>query len=247
MTTAVKKDRSMDIQKAMLAAQYEQLARADAEGRKTAYTFVPGNLTELLLSFDILPVLPEINALQNAMRKKSASYIATAEKLGHSEDVCTYVKADVGMLKSGNVGPTGARLPDPSILLLSYTGCFTFMKWFELLEQEYDCPIVMLQVPYQAGGRVTPSMRSYVVRQLEEKVIPQLERVTGRAFDIDRSASSRCWSQPSTSRLRSTATSAVSTTSRPSSLRSAGRTRRSATTTRWRRRSESGWPGARGR
>ena len=76
-----------------------------------------------------------------------------AEKLGHSEDVCTYVKSDIGMLKSGNVGPTGQRLPSPDLLLLSYTGCFTFMKWFELLREEYHCPVAMLHVPYQADGR----------------------------------------------------------------------------------------------
>ena len=85
------------------------------------------------------------------MRKRSAGYIAEAEKAGHSEDVCTYVKCDIGMMKSGNIGPTGTKLPEPDLLLLSYTGCFTFMKWFELLKQEYDCPVVMLHVPYQAG------------------------------------------------------------------------------------------------
>ena len=185
-TTAVKKERSMDLQKSMLAEHYHALGRAEEEGAKTAYTFVPGNLTELMHCFDLLPVLPEINALQNAMRKKSRAYISTAEKLGHSEDVCTYVKCDIGMARSGNVGPTGERLPKPSVLLLSYTGCFTFMKWFELLKQEYDCPVVMLHTPYQGGGRPTQSMRDYMVRQLEENVIPELENVTGKRFDIDR-------------------------------------------------------------
>jgi benzoyl-CoA reductase subunit B len=147
---------------------------------------VPGNLTELIRSFDLLPVLPEINALQSGMRGKSREYIAIAERLGHSEDVCTYVKSDVGMMKSGNVGPTGERLPEPALLLLSYTGCFTFMKWFEILKEEYHCPIVMLHVPYQGDGRVTESMRSYVVEQLRRKVIPALEKASGRAYDEER-------------------------------------------------------------
>jgi benzoyl-CoA reductase subunit B len=120
------------------------------------------------------------------MRGKSREYIAVAERLGHSEDVCTYVKSDIGMMKSGNVGPTGERLPSPSLLLLSYTGCFTFLKWFELLKEEYQCPIVMLHVPYQGEGKVTESMRSYVVEQLRRKVIPLLEEVSGRAYDEDR-------------------------------------------------------------
>ena len=185
---AAAKDDSQVRQKRMIAAHYSRLARAPETGEKNVYTFVPGNLTELLRSFDLLPVLPEINALQSGMRGKSAEYIALAEKLGHSEDVCTYVKCDIGMLKSGNVGPTGERLPSPDLLLLSYTGCFTFMKWFELLKQEYACPVVMLHVPYQAEGRITDSMRSYVTAQIRQKLIPALERVSGRKYDEGRLA-----------------------------------------------------------
>ncbi|MFQ5506654.1 MAG: benzoyl-CoA reductase subunit B, partial [Planctomycetota bacterium] len=159
---------------------------AEETGEKCAYTFVPGNLTELMHAFDLLPVLPEINALQSGMRGKSREYISLAEKLGHSEDVCTYVKCDIGMMKSGNIGPTGERLPDPDLLLLSYTGCFTFMKWFEILGQEYDCPVSMLHIPYQGDGAITDSMRRYVVDQLEKKLIPRLEEVTGKPYDEDR-------------------------------------------------------------
>jgi len=155
----VSKERSMLLQKEMIAGHYTALARAPQENRKVVYTFVPGNLTELLRSFNLLPVLPEINALQSGMRKLSGDYIAEAEKHGHSEDVCTYVKCDIGMLKKGNIGPTGERLPSPDLLLLSYTGCFTFMKWFELLRQEYNCPVAMLHLPYQSEGRLRESLR----------------------------------------------------------------------------------------
>jgi len=184
--SAVQKDQSQERQKRMIGEHFDRLAGAREAGRKNVYTFVPGNLTELLLSFDLLPVLPEINALQSGMRGRSRDYIAVAEKLGHSEDVCTYVKCDLGMMKSGNVGPTGTRLPDPDLLLLSYTGCFTFLKWFEILKQEYDCPVVLLHVPYQGDGAITPSARDYVVEQLKTRVIPALERVSGRAYDEER-------------------------------------------------------------
>ena len=177
------KDRSMSLQKEMIADHFRTLTKAKELGRKVVYTFVPGNLTELLAAFDVLPVYPEINALQSGMRKKSGQYIAEAERLGHSEDVCTYVKCDIGMLKSGNFGPTGEKLPPPDLLLLSYTGCFTFMKWFELLKREYDCPVAMLHVPYQGDGRFTQGMRDYVVAQLRSEVIPKLEQITGKKLD----------------------------------------------------------------
>jgi benzoyl-CoA reductase subunit B len=177
------KDASMTLQKEMIADHFRTLARAKESGRKVVYTFVPGNLTELLHALDLLPVYPEINALQSGMRKKSGAYITEAERLGHSEDVCTYVKCDLGMLKSGNIGPTGEKLPEPDLLLLSYTGCFTFMKWFELLKREYKCPVAMLHVPYQGDGRFTPEMRDYVVAQLKSEVIPKLEQVAGKQLD----------------------------------------------------------------
>ena len=182
--TAVKEP-SMLRQKEMLAAHFKKLARAREEGRKVVYTFVPGNLTELMLAFDALPVHPEINALQSGMRKLSGEYIAEAERAGHSEDVCTYVKCDIGMMLKGNVGPTGEIIPEPDLLLLSYTGCFTFMKWFELLRERYRCPVAMLHVPYLPDGKLEPSAVDYVVQQLRTEVIPKLEAVTGKGLDLD--------------------------------------------------------------
>ena len=182
------KDDSQLRQKQMISGHFDKLATAKEDGKKVVYTFVPGNLTELLLALDILPVLPEINALQSGMRKLSGNYITEAEKLGHSEDVCTYVKCDIGMMKSGNISPTGTKLPDPNLLLLSYTGCFTFLKWFELLKEEYKCPVAMLHVPYQGDGHITADMRQYVVDQIEKEIIPALEKIAGKKLDRDRLA-----------------------------------------------------------
>ena len=179
----VLKDDSMRIQKEMLASHYDALSDAKKNGKKVVYSFVPGNLIELIRSFDMLAILPEIDSLQSGMRKLSDSYIAEAEKEGHSEDVCTYVKCHVGMIRKGLIGPNGKPLPKPDLLLLSYTGCFTFMKWFEILKEEFDCPVVMLHVPYQADVGITEDMKDYVVRQLKEEVIPALEKASGNAYD----------------------------------------------------------------
>lgn len=181
------KEKSMILQKDMLAKQFQDLATAKDAGKKVVYTFVPGNLTELILSFDMLPVYPEINALQSGMRKKSANYIKDAEKIGYSEDVCTYVKCDIGMMLNGNIGPTGEKLPNPDLLLLSYTGCFTFLKWFENLERLYPgVPVAMLHTPYQEDGKISQEQVDYMVKQLKEEVIPKMELVSGKKFDQER-------------------------------------------------------------
>jgi len=179
------KDASMQKQKAMMAAHYDRLTDAPQSGAKVCSTFVPGNLNELIACFGLLNNLPEVNAIQNGLRRTSGQFVLEAEKIGHSEDVCTYVKSDIGMMAKGNLAPNGRKFPDPDVLLLSYTGCFTFMKWFELLREQFDCETIMLHTPYMADGRITPNMLEYMVKQLKEEVIPKLERVSGVKFDID--------------------------------------------------------------
>ena len=180
------KESSMLMQKEMIAENYEKLTNTAESGQKVSSTYVPGNLNELVMCFDMLNNLPEINAIQNGMRKKSGGMIMDAEKSGHSEDVCTYVKADIGNMAKGAIAPNGKPMPVPDLLLLNYTGCFTFLKWFELLRDEYGCRTQMLHVPYEGDGVITQNMRDYVVKQLKEEVIPTFEEVSGVKFDIDR-------------------------------------------------------------
>jgi benzoyl-CoA reductase subunit B len=182
----IEKDASMRKQKEMMASHYDRITSAPETGAKICCTFVPGNLNELIMCFDLLNNLPEVNAIQSGLRRVSGSYVLEAEKIGHSEDVCTYVKSDIGMMAKGNLAPNGKKFPNPDVLLLSYTGCFTFMKWFELLREQFKCETIMLHTPYMGDGKITPNMIEYMVKQLKEEVIPKLERISGVKFDIDR-------------------------------------------------------------
>ena len=177
------KEPSMLKQKAMIAGNYERLTSARESGVKVAATHVPGNLNELIMCFDMVLNLPEINAIQNAMRKKSGAFITEAEKMGHSEDICSYVKADIGGMAKGHIAPNGKPMPVPDLLMISYTGCITHMKWFECLRDEFGCEAVMMHIPHD-GGR--ENMRDYVVNQIKNTLIPTLERISGVKFDIDR-------------------------------------------------------------
>ena len=68
---AVVKDASMLKQKEMMAAHYDRLTSAPETGEKVASTFVPGNLNELIMCFDLVNNLPEVNAIQNGLRRTS--------------------------------------------------------------------------------------------------------------------------------------------------------------------------------
>jgi len=176
---------------ALFREWFDQLTQAAEAGRGGAYVFVMGSLAELLRTFDLPLVFPEINSLQTAVRHVAHEYLNQAEDYGYSPDICGYVKADVAtQLRSGAL-PMG-RIPKPAIAVYT-NACNTYIKWAEIWERMYGCPIVTLDVPgSRAAGRHTwpgepefENDRRYVAAQIRE-LIPLLERVSGVRFDIDK-------------------------------------------------------------
>lgn len=174
-----------NLQKDMLTKWYSDLETAHERGKKIAYLFVPGNIVELLRCFDFEIVLPEVNALQAGVRKVSSEHILNAEDVGYSSDVCGYVKSDIGMMLHGNMGPSGTKIPPPDLLLCTYCGCTTFIKWFEGLSHWYNVPLVMIDTPYLRDGQIDQGDVQYLVEQFKE-LITLCEKMTGVKFDIDR-------------------------------------------------------------
>ncbi len=170
---------------------FGQLTEAAEEGRGGAYVFVMGSLTELIRTFDLPIVFPEINSLQTAVRHAAHDYLNEAEDYGYSPDICGYVKADVATQLRGGRLPMG-RIPKPAIAVYT-NACNTYIKWAEIWERMYGCPIVTLDVPGNRAAGLRPRSghpdyendRRYVLAQLRE-LIPVLETVSGKAFDIDR-------------------------------------------------------------
>lgn len=170
---------------------FESLGRAAESGEQAAYVFVMGSLNEILHTFDLHTVFPEINSLQMAVRRVADEYLNEAEDHGFSPDVCGYVKADYALQLRGGQHPMGT-IPPPSIAVLT-NACNTYFKWAEIWERMYQIPVVTVDVPgsREAPGRRSPTReeherdRRYVEHQLRE-LIEHLEKLTGKAFDIDR-------------------------------------------------------------
>ena len=170
---------------------FDELSRAALAGRGGAYVFVMGSLGELLRTFDLPIVFPEINSLQTAVRRVAHEYLNQAEDYGYSPDICGYVKADVAtQLRSGAL-PMGT-IPKPAIAVYT-NACNTYIKWAEIWERMHHVPTFAIDVPGsrfagQGTGAGDPSFendRRYVAAQIRE-LIPVLEHVSGVRFDIDR-------------------------------------------------------------
>jgi len=175
-------------------------------GEGAAYVFVMGSFNEILKSFDMPVVFPEINSLQLAVRRAAGDYLNEAEDHGYSPDICGYVKADIALQLRGGEHPMG-QIPKPSMTVLT-NACNTYLKWGEAWERMYEMPMVTIDVPgtRMAGGQTWEGNqdfandRNYVRKQIEE-LITICEQVTGNKFDIDKlrdvmghtNTVSRCW------------------------------------------------------
>jgi benzoyl-CoA reductase subunit B len=160
-----------------------ELGRAEAAGQVTGALMISGNCVELLRACHVLPLFPEVTALQNAIRHKSLPLILKAEQAGYSSDNCAYVKADVGLVLEGGFGP-GKALPFPNVIVCNYVGCNVYVKWFEHLADISGAKLFMLDVPFARTDAPSADDVRYVVAQLEE-LIALCESLTGRRFDID--------------------------------------------------------------
>jgi benzoyl-CoA reductase subunit B len=170
---------------------FDELNGVAEGGGQAAYVFVMGSLTEVLKSFGLPVVFPEINSLQTAVRRVAHEYLNEAEDEGYSPDLCGYVKADFAIQRRGGEHPMG-RIPKPTLAVLT-NACNTYIKWAEIWERMYHIPVFTIDVPgtRTAGGQTWPgdssfeADRRYVEAQLRE-LITLCEEVTGRKFDIDR-------------------------------------------------------------
>jgi len=161
-----------------------RLKEATSNGALSAYIMISGNCVEILRCFDILPVFPEINALQLAIRKNSLPYIIKSEEIGYASDNCAYVKADVGYTLCGGVG-AGGNMPKPTMIVCNFVGCNVYIKWFEHCSNMFKVPMVMLDIPFSREQSPSKEDIRYVITQLQE-LITACENLTGKKFDIDR-------------------------------------------------------------
>jgi benzoyl-CoA reductase subunit B len=175
----------------MFREWFAELSEAAEHDQPAAYVFVMGSLNEILKTFDLPVVFPEINSLQTAIRRTAHELLDEAEDYGYSPDICGYVKADVAVQLRHGDHPMG-RIPKPGIAVLT-NACNTYIKWAEIWERMYEMPIVTIDVPgsREATGQTWPGDRDfendrrYVEAQLRE-LITTCEELTGKKFDIDK-------------------------------------------------------------
>jgi benzoyl-CoA reductase/2-hydroxyglutaryl-CoA dehydratase subunit BcrC/BadD/HgdB len=160
---------------------------AEDPGQKVAWCTSVGP-AELLRSFGFNVYFPENHGAMLGSARMAADLIPRANALGYSPDICSYLTSDIGAFLAG-VSPMSKvddrikGVPKPDVLVFNTNQCRDVQDWFLWFGRHFDVPVIGVH-SYAGIGEVRDVHVKSIAGQIEG-LVPDLERVSGRKFDID--------------------------------------------------------------
>lgn len=162
-----------------LMKQYYLLARyAHWLGKKVAWV-TSGAPVEFLYAMGITPIYPENHGAICGASKTSTDLCQHAESIGYSQDLCSYMRCDIGSSRSSQ-SPIGG-LPRPDLFVCCNNICGTVVKWFQIQSRYYQVPLFVVDTPFVHHEQQHHAIE-YVKKQMEQ-LINFLERISYKKFD----------------------------------------------------------------
>lgn len=182
--------------KGMLGAFYKR-AEGRREGAPLAWCMA-GVPSEVLQAFDLPWEWPENFGTLCASRGVATQFCERAESEGYSQDLCSYVRNNIGYvsraLEVGHIPPEAppGGLGTATMLLGSGTLCDPRIKWFQSLSSQY-LPLPVFHIdpmspPHDVDvddPRIEAHYKEILAETLREQVA-FLERTLGRPMDTER-------------------------------------------------------------
>ncbi|MHA1821195.1 MAG: 2-hydroxyacyl-CoA dehydratase subunit D [Promethearchaeota archaeon] len=134
---------------------------------------------EFLWMYDIYPYLPENCATISAARHISQELIEEAEALGYSQNLCSYMKTNIGAWNRKNLSATLGGIRKPDFMCTTNTICDTHFKWFEIMSRKLKVPLYIIDVPSYVSGSDDQRMERYI-----DYVIEQFYEFTDFVYDV---------------------------------------------------------------
>ncbi len=144
---------------------------------------------ELLRAMGFKVHFPENHGAMLGASRMAAETIPHANAIGYSPDICSYLTADVGAHLMG-VSPIpkayeGLDGPvKPDVLVFNTNQCRDVQDWFLWYGRHFDVPVIGVH-SYAGIGDVRDVHVRSIAGQMED-LVPELERISGTKFDIDR-------------------------------------------------------------
>ena len=174
---------------ALMRDYFVELAEAAEDpGRKVAWCTSVGP-AELLRAFGFDVYFPENHGAMLGSARMAADLIPRANALGYSPDICSYLTSDIGAFLAGvspmtKVDERSKGVPRPDVLVFNPNQCRDVQDWFLWFGRHFDVPVIGVH-SYAGIGDVRDVHVRSIAGQMED-LVPELERVSGTRFDIDR-------------------------------------------------------------
>ncbi|MGC8490420.1 MAG: 2-hydroxyacyl-CoA dehydratase, partial [Syntrophobacteraceae bacterium] len=159
-----------DIAKFM-ADYYYELDEASKSGKQKIAWCTSVGPAEILRSMGFLPYFPETHAALIGTRKLAADYIPSANALGYSPDICSYLTADIGAYVAGvtplsKAFPGIERIPGADVFVYNTNQCRDVQDWFSWYSKKFGAPLLGVET-HRNIEQVTPAHVSSIASQME--------------------------------------------------------------------------------
>jgi benzoyl-CoA reductase/2-hydroxyglutaryl-CoA dehydratase subunit BcrC/BadD/HgdB len=161
-------------------------AAASAGAPKIAWCTSVGP-AEILRAFGFQVYFPETHSAMLGATRMATEFIPEANAIGYSPDICSYLTADIGAFLKGVTPLEKAfnikSVPRPDVLVFNTNQCRDVQDWFNWYGEKFDAPVLGVHT-YRGVSEVTDKHIYSIAKQLES-LIPPLEKITGKAFQLD--------------------------------------------------------------
>ena len=185
---AFKKIHSTGPMKALMAEYFKELDEAATTGSAKVAWCTSVGPAELLRALGFLVYFPENHGALLGSSRMAADLIPSANALGYSPDICSYLTSDVGSYLQKKTPLTRAfgmeSVPRPDVLAFNTNQCRDVQDWFGWYQREFDVPMVGIETP-RSVGELTAAHLEGLVGQYKD-LVPTLEEVAGQKLDMDR-------------------------------------------------------------
>ncbi|MCF6171256.1 MAG: 2-hydroxyacyl-CoA dehydratase family protein [Bacteroidales bacterium] len=177
---------SANVLKVVMSDYFKRLKDAEeTAGKKIAWCTSVGP-AELLYSMGFEVYFPENHGAMLGASKKADKYIPSAVAEGYSPDICSYLTSDIGAFLQNETPLQRSgfeAVPKPDILVYNTNQCHEVADWFSFYARHFDVPILGIHTPLGLN-ELSDTIINGVAEQFKA-LVPELEKVSPRKFDMD--------------------------------------------------------------
>ena len=140
---------------------------------------------EIAETLGLAVVYPENQAAGIAAQHDGERMCQIAEEMGFDADICGYARISLACANGAITTNEGRRVPRPDFVLCCNNICNCMTKWYENIARMNNCPLIMIDVPYNNHVEVDDSYVQYIRGQFDDAIV-QLEKISGNKWDEEK-------------------------------------------------------------